>query len=56
MTNNPVLSPIQVAQEYAFYKHQVDALKKDQEDLLAQVRTELEEKKRQQLITQIAND
>ena len=56
MTNNSVLSQIQVAQEHAFYKHQVNALKREQEDLLAQVRAELEEKKRKQLLTQIAND
>lgn len=56
MTNNQALSQIQIAQEYSFYKHQVDALKREQEDLLAQVRAEVEEKKRQLILTQIAND
>lgn len=56
MTNNSDLSPIRIAQEYSFYKHQVDALKKEQEDLLAQVRVELEEKKRQELLSKINKD
>lgn len=56
MKNNSGLSSIQVAQQLVTYQQEMESLKKEQEDLLAQVRAELEEKKRKQLLTQIAND
>jgi len=56
MTHKLIRSQRQFAQEYAHYKQQVDALKREQEELLAQIREELEEKKKEELHAKIARD
>lgn len=53
MTSNPILSQIQMAQQLASYQQEIEALKREEASILAQVRTELEEKKRQELLSKI---
>lgn len=56
MTNNPTLSNIQTAQQFAMYRQEIDVLKREQEELLARVRVELEEKRQQDLLAKINKD
>ena len=56
MTNNPVLSNIQIAQQLVMYQQEMQVLKREEAAILAQVRVELEEKKRQELLSKISND